>query len=218
LIIAIGGALRPMPKSGADHSGKNNGLLSYRERVVLQLLQKIGRGLKTAGPQRIFDVMVILSSIIRPASNANIHELLRRFYGGKFTHLHPKLEPILGETYGLFVYQEHVNLVAMELAGFSEVEGDRLRKALTGKKSDAQIRALMSKYAEGCRRNNIPDKVIKETAAQILNFGITHFERIARVTLFWRWLCVSKSAFPRAFHGGKNVAPWRVLELSGVLE
>jgi error-prone DNA polymerase len=136
----------------------------------LQLLQKIGPALQGAGPQRIFEVLVILSSIIRPASNKSMREFLRRFYGGKFEYLHPRLAPILSETYGLLVYQEHVNLVAMELAGFSEVEADALRKALTGKKSEQRLRALIRKYIEGCRRNGIAEEVAKQTAEQILQF------------------------------------------------
>ncbi len=136
----------------------------------LQLLQKIGPALKKTGPQRIFEVLVILSSIIRPASNKSMQEFLRRFYGGKFEYLHPKLAPILGETYGILVYQEHVNLVAMELAGFSEVEADALRKALTAKKSEQRLRALMRKYLAGCRRNGVPEQVARQTAEQILQF------------------------------------------------
>lgn len=136
----------------------------------LQLLEKVGPALKLAGPQRIFEVLVILSSIIRPASNKSMQEFLRRFHGGAFEYLHPKLEGILAETYGIMVYQEHVNLVAMELAGFTEVEADALRKALTGKKSEQRLRALIRKYVAGCRNNGIPEQVAQETAQQILQF------------------------------------------------
>ncbi len=136
----------------------------------LQLLEKIGPGLKTAGPQKIFDTLVILSSIIRPASNAYIREFLRRFFGGDFAYLHPKLEPVLSETLGIMVYQEHVNLVAMSLAGFSEIEADQLRKALTGKKSQARIRELMRKYVDGCEQNGVSRKVALETARQLMQF------------------------------------------------
>lgn len=68
------------------------------------------------------------------------------------------------------VYQEHVNLVAMELAGFNEVEADALRKALTGKKSEQRLRALMRKYIEGCRKNGVAEEIARETAQQILQF------------------------------------------------
>ena len=65
------------------------------------------------------------------------------------TYLHPDLEEILGDTYGLMIYQESVMRVAQKFAGYSLSEADNLRKAC-GKKIRALIQAEREKFVAGC--------------------------------------------------------------------
>jgi len=65
------------------------------------------------------------------------------------SYLHPDLEPILGDTYGLMIYQESVMRVAQRFAGYTLEEADNLRKAC-GKKIRALIQAEREKFVAGC--------------------------------------------------------------------
>jgi len=68
--------------------------------------------------------------------------------------LHPKMGELLGETYGMMVYQEQVMLMARELALFTLAEADTFRKGI-GKKDPVLIESLKQKFIDGCVKNNI---------------------------------------------------------------
>ena len=98
----------------------------YIESPATRLLQqKAARG--------DYEHMVIHSSIIRPAANDYIQEYLRRLHGGAWQPIHPLLEGILDETYGIMVYQEQVSQAAVAMAGFTHAQGDGLRKVMSKK-------------------------------------------------------------------------------------
>ena len=82
-----------------------------------------------------FDHLVIHSSIIRPAANKYIREYVRRLRGGQYKALHPILDEVLSETYGIMVYQEDVSRIAMAMAGFNASDADLLRKILSKKRA-----------------------------------------------------------------------------------
>ena len=65
---------------------------------------------------------------------------------------HPKLEAILAETYGIFVYQEQVMQAAQILAGYSLGDADLLRRAM-GKKVQAEMDAQRQRFVDGCARS-----------------------------------------------------------------
>ncbi len=81
----------------------------------------------------------------------------------KPNYLHPKMEPILRETYGLIVYQEQVQALARELAHFTLSEGDLMRRAM-GKK----IQAIMDEY-RGKFIKQAADTVGSEIAEKIFD-------------------------------------------------
>ena len=106
--------------------------------------------------------------------------------------LHPSMEPILRETYGIIVYQEQVMQIARELAGYSLGEADLLRRAM-GKKIHAEMVAQKERFAEGAAKNDIA----KETASAIFdlvlkfaNYGFnkSHAAAYALVSFQTAWL------------------------------
>jgi DNA polymerase-3 subunit alpha len=106
--------------------------------------------------------------------------------------LHPSMEPILRETYGIIVYQEQVMQIARELAGYSLGEADLLRRAM-GKKIHAEMVAQKERFAEGSAKNDIA----KETASAIFdlvlkfaNYGFnkSHAAAYALVSFQTAWL------------------------------
>jgi DNA polymerase-3 subunit alpha len=99
-----------------------------------------------------FDDIAALVALYRPGPmGANMHnDYADRKNGRKpVTYLHPDLEEVLGDTYGLMIYQESVMRVAQKVAGYSLAEADNLRKAC-GKKIRAMILAERDKFVDGC--------------------------------------------------------------------
>jgi DNA polymerase-3 subunit alpha len=99
-----------------------------------------------------FDDVAALVALYRPGPMAaNMHkDYADRKNGRKpVTYIHPDLEPILADTYGLMIYQESVMRVAQKFAGYTLAEADNLRKAC-GKKIRAMIQAEREKFVAGC--------------------------------------------------------------------
>lgn len=119
----------------------------------------------------VFEILVQSSSIIRPAANTFILEYLARLHGKKWTHLHPLLEPVLGETYGIAIYQEQITQIAMELAGFSAFDGDQLRKVITKKHKEKRLADYRRLFISGGKTRGVPEKVLEAVWEQILSFA-----------------------------------------------
>jgi DNA polymerase-3 subunit alpha len=73
-------------------------------------------------------------------------------------YLHPKLEPILKETYGITVYQEQIMYTAMNLADYTASEADFLRKAVAKKKQEVLLKQR-DRFVSGAVKNDIPEDV-----------------------------------------------------------
>jgi DNA polymerase-3 subunit alpha len=99
-----------------------------------------------------FDDVAALVALYRPGPMAaNMHRDYPELKNGRktLTYLHPDLEPILKDTYGLMLYQESVMRVAQKFAGYTLEEADNLRKAC-GKKIRSLIAAEREKFVAGC--------------------------------------------------------------------
>lgn len=113
-----------------------------------------------------FEDIVAMVALYRPGPMELIPDFIARKHGKKeITYLHPKLEPILKNTYGIAVYQEQVLQIARELGGFSYGEADVLRKAI-GKKIKELLDEQKGKWIEGLTKNNID----KATAQKLWEF------------------------------------------------
>ncbi|MGD0320526.1 MAG: DNA polymerase III subunit alpha [Acidimicrobiales bacterium] len=129
--------------------------------AMLRSGQSIGVFQLEGGPMRSlmralaptgFDDVAALVALYRPGPMAaNMHRDYADRKNGRqaVTYLHPDLEPILGDTYGLMIYQESVMRVAQRIAGYTLEEADNLRKAC-GKKDRALIAAEREKFVAGC--------------------------------------------------------------------
>jgi DNA polymerase-3 subunit alpha/error-prone DNA polymerase len=117
-----------------------------------------------------FEHIVIHSSIIRPAANKFISEYVRRLKGGKWEPLHPRLEKILDETYGILCYQEDVSKCAVALAGFNDADADKLRKVISKKMGGTKLSLYQKQFFEGCRKNEISEETIEKIWAMMLSF------------------------------------------------
>ncbi|WP_304222641.1 DNA polymerase III subunit alpha [Gracilinema caldarium] len=149
--------------------GDTMGVFYIESPAMRQLQKKTGRG--------DFDHIVIHSSIIRPAANRFIEEYVRRLKGGAYQVLHPRLETILAETYGIMCYQEDVSKVAVALASFSEADADGLRKIIAKKAGGAKLAAYKDKFYAGCMENQVPLPVIDEIWSMMLSFDGYSFNK-----------------------------------------
>jgi DNA polymerase III alpha subunit len=136
----------------------------YVESPAMRLLQKkTGRG--------DFEHLVIHSSIIRPAANAYINEYIRRLKGGSYAPLHPKLEVLLKETYGIMVYQEDVAKVSMALADFDAAEADTLRKIISKKHKQKQLEDFREKFYSNAQKNGVAPETCEKIWDMIMSFS-----------------------------------------------
>jgi DNA polymerase-3 subunit alpha len=108
------------------------------------------RTLKAVKPTNFGDIIALVS-LYRPGPMDNIPLFGQRKAGAvPIEYPHPKLEGILAETYGIFVYQEQVMQAAQVLAGYSLGDADLLRRAM-GKKNQAEMDDQRQRFIEGCR-------------------------------------------------------------------
>ena len=109
------------------------------------------RTLAAVKPTNFGDIIALVS-LYRPGPMDNIPLFGRRKNGSEsIEYPHPRLEGILSETYGIFVYQEQVMQAAQILAGYSLGDADLLRRAM-GKKVQAEMDAQRERFVEGCAK------------------------------------------------------------------
>ncbi len=113
-----------------------------------------------------FEDLIAMVALYRPGPMEWIPDYIAGKHGRKKpVYLHPKLEPILTNTYGVAIYQEQVMRMARDLAGFSMGEADVLRKAM-GKKIAKLLEEQKQKFIDGCVKNGLTS----ELAATIFSF------------------------------------------------
>ncbi len=140
-----------------------------------------------------FGDIVALGALYRPGPMDNIPSFANRKHKREEVELlHPLMEPILRETYGIIVYQEQVMQIARTLAGYSLGEADLLRRAM-GKKIHAEMVAQKERFAEGADKNGI-DKAtasaIFDLVLKFANYGFnkSHAAAYALVSFQTAWL------------------------------
>jgi DNA polymerase III subunit alpha len=107
-----------------------------------------------------FDDLVALNALYRPGAMDQIPTYARgKRNPDAVTVPDERLEPIIGSTYGVILYQEQAMQISKTLAGFSGAKADDLRKAI-GKKNRQAMAALKPEFVEGCRANGVPQNVI----------------------------------------------------------
>jgi error-prone DNA polymerase len=119
----------------------------------------------------VFDYLVMVSSLVRPATNPFVEEFIRRAQEGSCVRWHEKLEDILKETHGIMTYQEDVSKVAMALADFSIDDADQLRKVLSKKHKAKQLQDYYVQFIRGAEKNGVPLVTIKQIWGMIMSFA-----------------------------------------------
>lgn len=137
--------------------------------------------LKKLQPSEIKD-LAAMNALYRPGPMDFIDDFIARKHGKKeIVYMHPLLEEILEETYGIIVYQEQVIKIANKIAGMSLAEADILRRAM-GKKDLQAMAEQKKKFIEGAVNNNIEKKTaedIFDIINKFANYGFNKSHAVA---------------------------------------
>jgi DNA polymerase-3 subunit alpha len=158
------------------------------------------RALVDMRPDR-FEDLIALVALYRPGPMANIPTYCARKAGREqVEYLHPLLEPILAPTYGVITYQEQVQQIGRDLAGYTLAEADLLRRAM-GKKIKAEMDAQRGRFLKGAEEKGIARALastIFDACAKFAEYGFnkSHSAPYAYITYQTAYL---KAHFPREF-------------------
>ena len=122
--------------------------------------------------------LVAASSIIRPgvARSGMMRTYIERFHitrdGGNYQAIHPLMDKLMKETYGVMVYQEDVIKVAHHFAGLTLTEADVLRRGMSGKyRSRQEFQRVRDRFFESCRERSYDDAIINRVWFEIESFS-----------------------------------------------
>ncbi len=186
----------PSTTSLIEH-GRTMGCFYIESPAMRQLLEKL--------KVNSFELLTAASSVIRPgvAESGMMAEYIERHRGRRAVeYLDPRLEELLGETYGVMVYQEDVIRVAHVIAGMSLGEADLLRRAMSGKlRSREAMEALERKFVAAAVERHTPPDTAAEIWRQIRSFAgyafcKAHSASYARISYQVAWL---KAHYPAQF-------------------
>ncbi|MBS0482806.1 MAG: DNA polymerase III subunit alpha [Proteobacteria bacterium] len=160
------------------------------------------RTLAAVKPTNFGDIIALVS-LYRPGPMDNIPLFGRRKNGAEhIEYPHEKLEGILSETYGIFVYQEQVMQAAQILAGYSLGDADLLRRAM-GKKVQAEMDAQRQRFVDGCKEVSGIDKGKANELFDLIDkfagygFNKSHAAAYALLAYQTAWL---KTHYPHEFY------------------
>ncbi len=134
-------------------------LLARADTVGVFQLESTGMrdSLKRLKPDRFEDIIAMVA-LYRPGPMDNIPTYIHRKHGEEEVDcLHPMLEGILKETYGVIIYQEQVIQIAQVMGGYTLGQADLLRRAM-GKKDKNEMAAQQKKFVEGAKKNGVKEK------------------------------------------------------------
>ena len=148
-----------------------------------------------------FEDIIALVALYRPGPMANIPTYCAVKHGDEEPdYLHPRLEPILKETFGVIIYQEQVMQIAQELSGYSLGEADNLRRAM-GKKIKAEMDAQRDRFVNGAQERGLSREKANEIfdlLAKFADYGFnkSHAAAYALIAYQTAWF---KAHFPVEF-------------------
>jgi DNA polymerase-3 subunit alpha len=150
-------------------AGDTDGIFQFESSGMKEVLRKVQ-------PRAFLDVAA-LNALYRPGPMQFIDDYSDRKHGRKaISYIFPALERILGETYGIIVYQEQVMRIAVEIAGFSMAKADTLRKAM-GKKIQDMIDREGENFMRGAVDHGFPRDKVRQLWEQIVPFAKYGFNK-----------------------------------------
>ena len=139
------------------------GVFQLESRGMRDILHKLK-------PDKLEDLIAIVA-LFRPGPMENIPSYIARKHGAEQPdYLHPMLEGILKETYGIMIYQEQVMQIAQVMAGYTLGGADLLRKAM-GKKNKEEMKKQRAIFVKGAKERGVDEDKAKDIFAQMEKFA-----------------------------------------------
>jgi DNA polymerase-3 subunit alpha len=157
---------------------------------------------KDLAPQS-FEDLIPTVALYRPGplGSGMVDDFIAGRHGKKqVIYMHPLLEPILKDTYGVVLYQEQVMQIVQVLAGFSLGQADMLRRAMGKKKADILL-AQRENFLEGCRKNGIEmglANTIFDLLTHFADYGFNKSHSAAYALVAWQTAYL-KAHYPQEF-------------------
>lgn len=151
--------------------GRTLGVFQLESTGITELVKKLA-------PESYHD-MIPLVALYRPGplGSGMVDDFVECRHGRKeISYLHPWLEPILKETYGVILYQEQVMQIVQTLGGFTLGEADVMRRAM-GHKEPELLKAQEQKFVDGCSGNNIGEELSRKIFNLMLQFASYGFNK-----------------------------------------
>ena len=136
----------------------------------------IRRILRQLRPDRFEDIVAV-NALYRPGPMEQIPNYIKgKQNPSSITYLHPLMEEITADTYGVMVYQEQIIILLQKVAGYSAGEADIVRKAI-GKKIEALMRKEEPRFLAGCKQRGLSDEQARTLWRLIQPFAGYSFNR-----------------------------------------
>ncbi len=150
-------------------NGHTIGIFQFSKPKMREYLAKLK-------PKDIND-LAAMNALYRPGPMDLIPEFIDKKHGRKdVTYLHPDMEQVLDETYGVIVYQEQVMQLVRVIAGYSLAKADIVRRAM-GKKDEKLMKEQEEEFIKGAAEKGHNKKVAKEIFKLILKFADYGFNK-----------------------------------------
>lgn len=186
-----------------DGDAKTYALLGRGDTVGVFQLESAGmrKYLIDLKPETIHHLQAMVA-LYRPGPLAEIPRYINRRRGIEpVTYPHPIFEPILRETYGVFVYQEAIMEMAQQIMGLSAYESDQFLYAIR-KKHPERLLQYQPVFAEACKKKGVPDETITAVWNALLPFGDYGFNK-AHAACYGQLAYITaylKAHYPLAFY------------------
>ena len=152
-------------------SGNTTGVFQLESTGIREMTVKIR--------PNCFEDLVAILALYRPGplDSGMAEEYIKRKHGKeKIKYLHPLLDTILKDTYGVIVYQEQVMQIAQVLGGYTMGDADILRRAM-GKKDPEEMASQRERFVDGAKKQKIDDKRATEIFDQMETFARYGFNK-----------------------------------------
>ncbi|MCA9581772.1 MAG: error-prone DNA polymerase, partial [Myxococcales bacterium] len=190
-------------------AGDTIGVFQIESRAQMAMLPRLL-------PRTFYD-LVIQVAIVRPGpiQGDMVHPYLKRRAGKEAVdYPHPRLQKVLGKTYGVPIFQEQVMRLAMEVGGYSGGEADQLRRDMAAWKSRGRIERHRDVLVSRMVENGVPQDFAERVFCQIEGFGEygfpeSHAASFAFLAYLTAWLrchhpevftCAMLNAQPMGFY------------------
>ncbi len=167
---------------------------------VFQLESEGMQGLlRKLQPDR-FEHLIAAVALYRPGPMQHLDEFCEGRHGAAIDYLHPALESILEETYGVITYQEQVMQIAVKLAGFSMPQAEIIMRAMA-KKQIEKMQQMKPKFIQGCIDNDVSPQVAQQVYSRMESFSSYGFNKshAAAYALIAYWTAYLKANYPGEF-------------------